>query len=326
MKKLYTLFLSLISTVTVSTIVAQPSLSNQNLASDGDSFTIYTNTSLSSTSNPGNDGTNVTWDFSNMGAGTSSSLTYSNASSPDYPDANILFSTQGSSNYFDVQNDALTYYGFSTTNASSVFTDGQDQVRVPMSYNDNYTDQFAGTYDAFGQVFDRTGTLDVTADGYGTLSTPQGTYNDVLRIRLIRTSTDEMNGQTLSNNLDTIYFWYNETTPHPIMTYTINYVDGSEQGRFANYMDDGDVILNTLEESININAYPNPVSDIYNVEADRIIESLIVYDMKGQQVLTKSPNTKIFSIDLNELPNGQYFYELKDQKGIIVSRKKLIKQ
>lgn len=326
MEKFYTLLISLIGTFSMSTIVAQPSLSNQNLASDGDSFTIYTNTNLSSGSNPGNSGANVTWDFSSMGAGTSSALTYSSASSPDYPDANILFSTQGSSNYFDVQNDALTYYGFSTTNASSVFTDGQDQIRVPMSYNDNYTDQFAGTYDAFGQVFDRTGTLDVTADGYGTLSTPQGTYSNVLRIRLIRTSTDEMNGQTLSNNLDTIYFWYNEYTPHPIMTYTINYVDGSEQGRFANYMDDGDVVLSTPEEKINISAYPNPADDIYNIEADRRIESMTIFDMKGRQVLNTLPGNKVFTVDVNQLPRGQYFYELRDQQGVLVSRERLIKQ
>lgn len=326
MEKFYTLLISLIGTFSLSTIVAQPSLSNQNLASDGDSFTIYTNTNLSSGSNPGGSGANATWDFSNMGAGTSSALTYSSASSPDYPNANILFSTQGSSNYFDVQNDALTYYGFTTSNASSVFTDGQDQVRVPMSYNDNYTDQFAGTYDAFGQVFDRTGTLDVTADGYGTLSTPQGTYNNVLRIRLIRTSTDEMNGQTLSNNLDTIYFWYNEYTPHPIMTYTINYVDGSEQGRFANYMDDGDVVLSTPEETINVSAYPNPASAIYNIEADRRIESMTIYDMKGRQVLKKLPGNKAFTVNVSQLPRGQYFYELRDQQGTLVSRQRLIKQ
>ncbi len=326
MKHLYLTSILLLSLLISEAVRAQPSLSSLNIPSDGDSYTVFTNTNLSASDTEGDPGANQTWDFSSMNAGSSSTLNYSNASSPNYPNSNIKFETQGSSNYFDVQNGALTYYGFSTTNASSIFSDGQDQVKFPMSFNDSYTDMFQGTYDAFGQNFDRQGNLNVTADGYGTLATPQGTYNDVLRIQIIRSSTDEMNGQTSSSNLDTIYFWYNAYTPHPIMTYTINYVDGSESGRFANYIADSDVVLNTEEHSIEVKAYPNPAIDEFNIKSSERIHQTVVYDLTGSAVITLRPKSKAFSINVNDLERGHYFYVLKNSAGEIRSRKKLIVQ
>lgn len=313
----------LLSTVATT---AQPTLTNQNLPNDGDSYTVYTNTNLSAGSTPGASGANVTWDFSTMNSGTSNMLTYSSASSPDYPNANIEFTTQGTSTYFDVLNDAYTYYGFYNANATSEFSDGQDQIRVPMSYNDNYTDPFSGVYDAFGQTFDRTGSLDVTYDGYGTLSTPQGTYNNVIRIRIARTSTDEMNGQTMSNNVDSIYFWYNEFTGHPIMTYTINYVDGNEEGRFANYIDDSDVVLSTPKEAIEVKAYPNPAKNIFNIKTSKKVTHFDVYDVQGSKVLSKEPGRKAFNVNISALDKGTYFYFLRDRNNKILSRKKLTVQ
>ena len=303
---------------------SQPELTSSNLANTGDSYTIYTNTSLPASSDPGSSGSNVTWDFSAIQQGNSSSLTYASTSNQDYPNANIKFDTQGSSNYFDVSNDAYTYYGFSASGATSNFTDGQDQARVPMSFNDSYLDAFSGTYDAFGQVFERTGELNVTYDGYGTLQTPQGTYSNVLRLEIIRTSTDEMNGQTLSNNLDTIYFWFNESTRHPIMTYTINYVDGSEQGRFLNYIDDADVVLSTNLNNITVNSFPNPARNEIMISSKENINVIEIYTINGRKVLNKQVNSSSFEVDVSSLRKGQYFYLLKNTKGTILSRKKLI--
>lgn len=326
MRHLYLNLLSITLLFTAYTTNAQPSLTSQNLPSDGDSYTVYTNTNLSAGSNPGASGSNVTWDFSSMGTGTSNSLIYSSASATNYPNANIEFTTQSTSNYFDVTSGAYTYYGFSNASASSVFSDGQDQIRVPMSYNDNYTDPFEGTYDAFGQTLDRTGDLDVTYDGYGTLSTPQGTYNNVIRVRIVRTSSDQISGQPVTNSLDSIYFWYNEYTGHPIMTYTINYVDGNEQGRFANYIDDADVVLSIPKESIEVKAYPNPATDIHSIKAEKQIESVLVYNMKGEEVIRNNPASSSFEINVSSLPKGQYFYEMRDNKGALLSRRKLIVQ
>ena len=324
MRHLYFTLISISLLFTAYSTNAQPSLTSQNLPSDGDSYTV--NTNLSAGSNPGASGSNVTWDFSSMGSGSSSSLIYSSASATNYPNANIEFTTQSTSNYFDVTSGAYTYYGFSNASASSVFSDGQDQIRVPMSYNDNYTDPFAGTYDAFGQTLDRTGDLDVTYDGYGTLSTPQGTYSNVIRVSIVRTSTDEIGGQPITNSLDSIYFWYNEYTGHPIMTYSINYVDGSEQGRFANYVDDADVVLSNPKESIEVKAYPNPATDIHSIKAEKQIESVLVYNMKGEEVVRDNPASTSFEINVSSLPKGQYFYELRNSQGTLLSRKRLIVQ
>jgi hypothetical protein len=53
---------------------------------------------------------------------------------------------------------------------------------------------------------------------------------------------------------------------------------------------------------------------------------MVVYNMRGEKVINKRPASTSFEIDVNSLPRGQYFYELRDGKGVLLSRRKLIVQ
>lgn len=316
MKIIYTIIFLIFS----GSLIGQPMLSSSNLPSAGDSYSVNTATSLPPGSNQGNAGSNMTWDFSGLSASGTDPLTYSINNDTDYPSANLYFLTQGTRNYFEVTNNAYTYYGFSANLADEIFTDGQDQIRVPLAFNDQYSDSFTGTFSGFSQTIDRQGSLDVTYDAYGTLTTPEGTYSNVLRVQIIRTSTDSDNGTTIAQNLDSIYFWYNVNTPHPIMTYSINYVDGSETGRFANYISDADVIQSLpkrVKDAVSVKVYPNPVEDQLNIDfKEKKISFSEIEIVDANAAITKVASLEGTenSLDISNLKQGIYFYRITNDE------------
>ena len=71
----------------------------------------------------------------------------------------------------------------------TVYTDPEDAIRLPMTYNDSY--DYFSQYNQFlfGNLLNtenRNGQFEV--DAYGTLITPVGTYEDVLRVKIVETS------------------------------------------------------------------------------------------------------------------------------------------
>src|SRR6056297_2157659 len=89
-----------------------------------------------------NGGAGVTWDFSGITPETSSSVDLQESTSATYPDADLFFVQSGTYTYFGTSNNTLSHYGISSSAADIVFTDGEEQVRFPMTYGDSYTDDF----------------------------------------------------------------------------------------------------------------------------------------------------------------------------------------
>lgn len=65
--------------------------------------------------------------------------------------------------------------------------------------------------------------------------------------------------------------------------------------------------------------YPNPVNDVLNLKADINIDTVSIYNMLGQEVLT----TKQTQIDMSTLPTGSYI--VKVQAGEQVASYNLVK-
>ena len=68
------------------------------------------------------------------------------------------------------------------------------------------------------------------------------------------------------------------------------------------------------EESIEgLSLYPNPATDIVNLDAEENIESVAVYNMMSQEVLNHTPSDLTNSVKLNisNLENGSYFIQVK---------------
>ncbi len=94
---------------------------------------------------------------------------------------------------------------------------------------------------------------------------------------------------------------------------------GKENGSICemSYMND---VLSLAEET-TVRVYPNPVSDVLNIESDMPVESVTIYSTSGTAVLRESG--EVSTIDVQHLPLGVYLLEAVTSGNI--HRMKLIK-
>lgn len=75
-------------------------------------------------------------------------------------------------------------------------------------------------------------------------------------------------------------------------------------------------IMNTSEISLKtIVLYPNPTSDILNIETDQIIDKIEIYDAGGR--LVKKKEGRVASVDVSELSDGVYYVKIFTSQTII---------
>ena len=90
--------------------------------------------------------------------------------------------------------------------------------------------------------------------------------------------------------------------------------------QLRDYINGGNVTgVKDVEEKMNVNVYPNPASDVLNIETDTPLSILQVFDLNGREILTdlKASNT----INIRMLQNGVYFIKLFDKNGRFTTRK-----
>ena len=75
----------------------------------------------------------------------------------------------------------------------------------------------------------------------------------------------------------------------------------------------------------NLKLYPNPVNDILNLSFDNEITTITVYNLVGQEVITKVVNSNETSLEVAGLPAGTYLVKLATSEGITIDTK-MIKQ
>ena len=63
----------------------------------------------------------------------------------------------------------------------------------------------------------------------------------------------------------------------------------------------------------NLKFYPNPVKDVLTVSHSEAISSLKLYNLVGQQVLSKTANTNEVKVDVSALPLGTYLLEISSE-------------
>jgi len=80
------------------------------------------------------------------------------------------------------------------------------------------------------------------------------------------------------------------------------------------YIDDligGPGILSTENFTEDVfTVYPNPVTDILNIETQAPVDKIVVFDVLGKVVLQESPGTVSPSISMGALPSGTYFVKV----------------
>ena len=74
-------------------------------------------------------------------------------------------------------------------------------------------------------------------------------------------------------------------------------------------------ITNYKNNSVSV--YPNPTTGILNINLSDVHETeLVLYNITGQKIISKTIHDKVATIDLNGLSNGVYYLQVKNENGI----------
>jgi len=90
------------------------------------------------------------------------------------------------------------------------------------------------------------------------------------------------------------------------------------------YLHKNTVLSVSSFEKSNIKMYPNPATTNFTIEAQSSVENVTVYNMLGQEVIAKSPNTQQTTIDISTLKVGVYI--VKATINGVVSSSRLVKE
>ena len=265
--------------------------------------------------NPGSGGANQVWDFSGLDISNAIDLNFQALNPTDvlghtnFPTADFAIYLFGFENYqfYSINQDSIPLVGgvqVSNQEISfmTIFTDPEDGLHLPVHYGDSYN-----YYSYFEQYFggsllatnDRNGS--VTADAYGTIITPSGTYPNVLRLIIQETSFGETNTQ---------YAWYDVNNFTPVLLYETS--TDNETPASLYYTTSGitssinDISIHEFEWK----AWANNSNHQINVEIPTIEDSknatLLLYNMEGKalssKIITLSPGVKTYSTF--DIPKG----------------------
>lgn len=78
--------------------------------------------------------------------------------------------------------------------------------------------------------------------------------------------------------------------------------------------------VENLDPTVEINVYPNPISDIVNIElsANVLNSQMQLIDGAGRTVLTELVTELKFKIDFTSYSKGTYYLNFKNDKGTIL--------
>ncbi len=326
MKKNYFLIVLLCTAIFVK---AQPTVTSSIAGGIGDVISL---SEVDATGfDPGAAGADVTWDFTGITlTGLTSGYTLVDPAvtgvAASFPGANVAGET-GGGNYafFKITTSEFTNYGAYTPTVTASYSDPETLYTFPLTYNatgsDNLYCEFTSGYD-----FVRSGSVSFTVDGYGTLKLPSGNYNNVLRLLVHETYSDEAVGLPVTIDYDfNNYYWVMEGTIGPVfeymdMTITTGGFPSATEAAYVN----ADIVVPTGIElpaiTGTVSIYPNPAADIIYIAgaSSATASSVAIYDMTGKLVSMPdiaNGDGNISSADISVLPAGIYSLQIVTDAG-----------
>ncbi len=197
------------------------------------------------------------------------------------------------------------------------------ELEEGMTYGFTHTDTLDGSFvDASGSDWHyQRGTRTIEADGYGTVTMPDGVaIENTLRLRDVVLVTDSNDLFGVNELQDTTYTWYAEGISGPLMTLsrsgnalTAGYVSTST---LAVYHQAGlSAVPSIAAVPSSLHIAPNPTSGLVRITAGHSEPqgTLTLLDPLGRTVRQWPFRTSNMELDLSDLASGQYGLILQDR-------------
>ena len=195
---------------------------------------------------------------------------------------------------------------------ANVNTGSTYNITLEGNTNGDYTSKFAvfidwnqnGILNDAGEVYEITETLTNSTGIDGkkvthSIAVPADALSGNTRMRVKKVYDDE--------DIDVL------NLPNPCI--------GGSYGQAEDYSVNVTTLAVSEVRKANIKAYPNPVRDIFNIEAQAKIKSVKVYDVAGKQILTKDLNDVKSQIDFSRFGAGVYVVTTLLEDGTSTSTK-----
>ncbi len=169
----------------------------------GETFTSYKTNPVS----VGPTGFGVTWDLSQM-VSTTSQISTVVAANTSFPLSNSTTNIDDLSRIYSLNNSSGQFmYGDLEGTTLITYTDPMQMMAFPMTSTLVASDNHVASFSISGLTFNRVGTTSILCNSSGTLITPEGTFTDVLRVRLQMDYVDTYVGGPLTYSV-IAYAWY----------------------------------------------------------------------------------------------------------------------
>ncbi len=298
---------------TTFNLLAQPTFSAFEMSPlAGESYVNYNCPYIS----PGSSGANVTFDFSGLVKTDTTFVAYTGGNA-SYPGSNLTgsYTTYGQTDqiFMNTTVGGISYVGMFLENVVSIlYQDEMELHTYLLTYNSTNTDYFHATFGPW----ERFGTITTTADAYGTLITPEGTFTNVLRVHYLQNYTDSSSFSEIDFVSD-VYAWYKEGYHFPLASITYQTTPQGGFNQYAHYLETTTLGLSE-EEKASLSIYPNPATDVATVrlKSNETLKALTITDMNGRAIdVAYTSNTTEASLDLHHLDAGLYLIELHYESG-----------
>ena len=79
--------------------------------------------------------------------------------------------------------------------------------------------------------------------------------------------------------------------------------------------------VNDINNSYNVNVFPNPAKDVINIASDYDMKSITLVNYVGQNVLTQSVSGNTYQINVSNFVKGMYFVRIETTDGTVITKR-----
>jgi len=324
MKKYYTFFYLILF---VGMATAQPTITYSALPVSGTVKTTNTDT-FGTNLWVDSSGINKTWDYSSdFIVHTQSTDTFKLASlathTAIFPNSTLYTPAGGNwESFYWTDTTGYYYDGMSTGTLMTLDSDPDELIMpVPFSYTSSVKDtSYTKLEVGFGNYVSTYQIKTFEADAYGQLTTPYGTFNDVLRLKVSFEGKDSsvagfpVNSTTVSDSTWTDYIWVQNENNLFLMSVSLDQNGNVTGGEYYS----GSLITSNekeTEELIELTVFPNPANNVINWRLNTNQGIIKVFDLKGKEadrvlVIDRKPK-----MDISSFGSGLYLYVFYDVNG-----------
>ena len=344
--------LLLISVLAMQALFAQPVLTNGLNFTIGDTFRSDSYIDVTSI-DPGSGGANQTWDFSTISGGTyvvGEGVICVNPATTPFADSSVVANANictrnidapnsGYFQYFDCNNTSQNLIAIALLESGGgsfiTYTNIATIIEFPFTFGDSFGDTWDALFFSFdlGYYYNRDSSIvTAEADAYGTITTPAGQFQNVLRIKTttIDYSWTNYNGTGWIPNgsfTDIQYQWYAPNIKVPVMSMSeAEWMPGSYMVQYLVEHNFPTGIEDRSDYQLEI--FPNPATDRVTIKTDKMFNSVSIYSLLGKKmdvVTSQSGQLHQQTIDLSNYPLGGYLIEVGFEDGCVMTER-IIKQ